>query len=270
MGNTKQYVIRGGIQGRERLRILARVMHDSTASLLSQLELTDGLACLDVGCGGGDVTREIARRVAPQGKAVGTDIDTTKLAIAREEVQAEHIDNVEFRLSDICEVFGAPEFDVVYSRFLLTHLSDPVAAVKSFLRQLRPGGILALEDIDFSGSFTYPEIPAFRKFYDLYNAVVRCRGGDPNIGQRLPVIMKDCGLEAIRVSVVQPTGLTGEVKLLNGLTMENITDVVLADQLATQEEIDEIVGELKEYATDDRTVMGIPRVVQVWGRLPFA
>ncbi len=270
MENTNQYAIHGGIQGRERLRILARVMHDSTASLLSQLELADGLACLDVGCGGGDVTREIARRVAPCGKVVGTDIDAMKLEIAREETQEAQIENAEFRLSDIREGSGTPEFDVVYSRFLLTHMSDPVAAIKSFLRQLRPGGVLALEDIDFSGSFTYPESPAFRKFYDLYCAVIRRRGGDPNMGQRLPVFMKECGLEAIQISVVQPIGLTGEVKQLNGLTMENIADAVLADQLATRTEIDEIVSELNEYAANERTLTGVPRVVQVWGRLPFA
>ncbi len=270
MENTNQYAIRGGIQGRERLRILARVMHDSTASLLSQLELTDGLACLDVGCGGGDVTREIARRVAPHGKAVGTDIDSKVLEIARKELQEECMENVEFRLSNICEESGTPEFDVVYSRFLLVHLKDPVAAIKSFLRQLRPGGILALEDIDFSGSFTCPESPAFRKFYDLYCAVIHRRGGDPNMGQRLPVLMKECGLEAIRISVVQPIGLTGEVKQLNGLTMENIADAVVADQLATRTEIDEIVSELNDFAANERTVMGVPRVVQVWGRLPFA
>ncbi|QDT45129.1 Ubiquinone/menaquinone biosynthesis C-methyltransferase UbiE [Gimesia alba] len=269
MDNSKHYVIRGGIEGRERLRILARVMHESTGSLLDRLELTGGQTCLDVGCGGGDVTRELASRVAPAGKAVGTDIDATKIEIAREESQQAAIKNIEFRLSDLCEALRAPEFDVVYSRFLLTHLSDPLGAVKSFLRQLRPGGILALEDIDFSGSFAYPESRAFQKFYDLYCTVVRNRGGDPNMGQRLPLIMKECGLEAIQVSVVQPTGLTGDVKRLNGLTMENIADTVLADQLATTEEIAQIVRELNEYADDERTLTGVPRVVQAWGRLPF-
>lgn len=270
MENSKHYVIRGGIEGRERLRILARVMDPSTGALLNQLELTDGQTCLDVGCGGGDVTRELASRVGPTGKVVGTDIDATKLEIAREESQEARIENIEFRLSNICEALGAPEFDVVYSRFLLAHLSDPAGAVKSFLRQLRPGGILALEDIDFSGYFTYPDSPAFHKFYDLFCTVVRNRGGDPHVGQRLPLIMKESGLEAIQISVVQPAGLTGDVKRLYGLTMENIADTVLADQLATTEEITQIVRELYEYAADERTLTGVPRVVQVWGRLPFA
>ncbi|WP_417391820.1 methyltransferase domain-containing protein [Gimesia sp.] len=270
MKRNTQYVIRGGIEGRERLRILGRVMQESTGMLLDRLNLTDGMNCLDVGCGGGDVTRELARRVAPGGKAVGVDIDETKLSIARQESAEQGLMNIEFRLDDAREISTAPEYDLVYSRFLLTHLQEPVTAVRLFLKQLRPTGYLVLEDIDFSGSFAYPVSPAFRKFFDLYNSVVRHRGGDPNMGQRLPGIVQDCGLQDLNVSVVQPMGLQGEVKLLNGLTMENIADAVLEDDLASPAEIDEIVKELNDYAADPRTLAGVPRVVQVWGRLPFA
>jgi hypothetical protein len=64
VADLKHYAIRGGIEGRERRRILARVMRASSTSLFDRLGLYDGLACLDVGCGGGDVTLELARRVA--------------------------------------------------------------------------------------------------------------------------------------------------------------------------------------------------------------
>jgi SAM-dependent methyltransferase len=270
MGDSKHYVIRGGIEGRERLRILARVMQASSMSLFDRLGLSDGLACLDVGCGGGDATLELARRVAPNGKVVGADIDPTKLEIARLEAQERGVDNVEFRHVDIREESGAPEFEFVYSRFLLTHLSDPLGAVDAFQRQLRPGGFLAVEDIDFSGHFTYPESPAFRRYHELYCAVVRRRGGDPNIGPRLPLLLRSCGLEDVEVSVVQPIGTAGEVKLINPLTMENIADAVLEDGLATRAEIDEIVRQLYEFAADPNTVAGVPRVVQAWGRRPAA
>ena len=270
MGDLKHYVIRGGVEGRERLRILARVMHAGSTSLFDRLGLSDGLACLDVGCGGGDVTLELARRVAPKGRAVGADIDSTKLELARQEAQQQGIANVEFRLADIRDVSGAPEFDVVYSRFLLTHLSDPGGAVNAFHRQLRSGGLLAVEDVDFSGHFTDPESGATRRFHELYCAVVRRRGGDPNIGPRLPSLLKACGLEDIGVSVVQPIGMEGEVKLINPLTMENIADAVLEDGLATRAEIDEIVRELYDFAADQSTVAGVPRVVQAWGRRPAA
>jgi hypothetical protein len=52
MADSKHYVIRGGIEERERLRILSRVMHASTSALLDRLDLCAGLTCLHVGSGG--------------------------------------------------------------------------------------------------------------------------------------------------------------------------------------------------------------------------
>jgi SAM-dependent methyltransferase len=266
MTDSANYVIRGGVEGRERLRILSRVMHASSMSLLDRLDIRAGLACLDFGCGGGDATLELAQRVAPHGRVVGVDIDRIQLEVARSEALQQGVANVEFRLSDIRETTGAQEFDLVYSRFLLTHLSDPAGAVAAFYRHLRPGGRIALEDIDFSGYFTYPESRAFRRYHELYCAIVSRRGEDPNIGPRLPILLKQCGFTDVGTCVVQPIGTEGEVKLLNPITMENIAGTVLNDGLATREEIDEIVRELFEFAADPKTVAGVPRVVQAWGR----
>ena len=63
MTTTREYVIRGGIPGRERLRILGRVMAPASGALFDRIGLHRGQVCLDVGCGGGDATLEIARRV---------------------------------------------------------------------------------------------------------------------------------------------------------------------------------------------------------------
>lgn len=270
MADANHYVIRGGLEGRERLRVLGRVMRASTASLFDRLELRDGLTCLDVGCGGGDATLELARRVGPTGHVVGVDIDDAKLEMARAEAAAQGVTNVEFRRVDIRETRDASTFDVVYARFLLTHLSDPAGVVRTLYQHVRPGGRMAVEDIDFSGHFTYPESKAFQRYHDLYCATVGKRGGDPNIGPRLPLLLKQGGFTEIGVSVAQPAGMEGEAKLMNPLTMENIAGAVLTDGLASRDEIDAIVGELYAFAADPNTVASMPRVVQAWGRRPRA
>jgi SAM-dependent methyltransferase len=262
------YAIRGGVAGRQRLKVLSRVLHPSTGSLFDRLGIGDGMTCLDVGCGGGDVTLELARRVGPRGRALGVDIDETKLNLARRESEEQGIRNVEFRSLDIRTQEAGPGFDVVYSRFLLTHLDDPAGAVAAFHRHVRPGGLAIVEDTDFSGHFTYPASAASRRYHELYCAVVRGRGGDPDIGPRLPFLLADGGFEEVGLTAVQPIGTRGEVKLLNPITMENIADAVLRDGLASREEIDAVIRELHEFAEDPRTVAGLPRVVQAWGRRP--
>jgi 2-polyprenyl-3-methyl-5-hydroxy-6-metoxy-1,4-benzoquinol methylase len=266
-GESHHYIIRGGIEGRERLRVLARVMRPTTLNLFDRVEIKSGMACLDVGCGGGDVTFELADLVGPKGRVVGWDIDETKLELARREAEERQQGNVEFRLLDISESDGVPEFDVVYARFLLTHLVDPAGALAKMLRVVQPNGLVILEDIDFTGYFCHPYSAAFWRYIELYTQTARRRGGDPNIGQRLPGMLVEAGIERVKINVVQRAALDGEVKIINPLTMENIVDSVLAEGLASRAELDILIDELYEFSRNPRTIASIPRIVQAWGHL---
>jgi SAM-dependent methyltransferase len=206
--------------------------------------------------------------LVPAEVLVGLDIDQVKLEIARTEALQQGVGNADFQACDVCTLGGESQFDVVYARFLLTHLKAPGAAVAAIYRALRAGGVFAVEDIDFSGHFIYPESRAFRRYHELYCATVSRRGGDPDIGLRLPSLLKQAGFQEIGMHVVQPIAMQGEVKLLSPLTMENISESVMADGLATRAEIDQVVRELYEFAADPNTVGGVPRVVQAWGRRP--
>ena len=265
MSEPSPYVISGGIAGRERLRVLARVMHASTASLFDRVGIAPGWFCLDAGCGGGDVTIELARRVGPQGRVLGVDFDETKIAIAREEALTHGITNVEFRRVSIGDDPLVDDFDLVYSRFLLTHLKDPAAAVVQFYRSLRPGGRVIVEDIDFTGFFVYPESDACHRFRELYCAAVRRNGADPDIGPKLPLLLKHHQFADVDVSVTQPMGLAGDVKLITPMTMENIGTAVVRAGLASHDEVVSLTKQLYEYAANPDTLAGTPRVVQAWG-----
>ena len=266
MSDLRNYALRGGVEGQQRLKVVSRAMHPSTCAVLDQIGIAEGMVCLDMGCGSGDVTFELARRVGPKGKAVGADIDNTKLDLARAEATQLNLSNVEFRTMDIREQPEANEFDFVHARFLLTHLSDPIDAVEAFHHQLKPGGWCLLQDIDFTGLFVYPESFSFRRYHELYCHVVRHRGGDPDIGPRLPLLLRGRGFTNIDVAVVQPVACEGEVKRINALTMEAIADAVLEDKLASRDEIDSIVRDLYDYAANPATIAGTARVIQSWGR----
>jgi SAM-dependent methyltransferase len=262
------YVIRGGVEGRERLRILGRIMRPTTRALLDRVALREGMTCLDVGCGGGDVTLEIARIVGRTGRVLGIDMDETKIELARREAAESELAGVEFRVSQVGATDVSTGFDVVYTRFVLTHLSDPAAALEWMLARLRPGGLAVVEDIDFTGHFCWPDSPAFRRYVALYSDVVRRRGADPDIGPRLPGLLLDGGFRNVQMNVVQAAGIDGEVKLIAPVTMESIVDAVLGANLVSRNELDAIVDELYAVAEDGCTFMSLPRVVQAWGYRP--
>lgn len=263
---SQHYIIRGGVEGRERLRILARVMWPTSRILFETAEIRAGMAVLDVGSGGGDVTFELARLVGPTGRVVGLDMDETKLQLARQEAAQQGLDNVAFEPIRLERDTLPPEFDVVYARFLLTHLSDPPAAVRQMRQGLKPGGVLIVEDIDCSGCFCYPDHPSFRRAVELYSKTVRSRGGDPDIGPKLPLLLLDAGLTSVQMNVVQPAGFEGEIKQIMPITLENVADAVIASGLATRDELNSLLADLREQADDRRAVVSNPRVVQAWGR----
>jgi len=223
---------------------------------------------LEIGSGGGDLAFDIARIVGPAGRVLGTDIDATKLDLARREATEHNLTNVDFQLSNIAESVLADKFDLVHARFVLTHLADPAQALKHIRAALRPGGIVVLQDIDFSGYFCYPDCAALWRYVQLYTETTRRRGVDANIGPRLPSLLVEAGFENINVNIVQPSGMEGEVKLITPLTMENIADAVIAEDLATAEEIDRVVSELYAYAKTPGTLGCMPRIFEAWATQP--
>jgi SAM-dependent methyltransferase len=265
---TSDYVIRGGVEGRERLRVLSRVMQPTSLGLLHRAGIRPGMACLEVGCGGGDLAFDMARAVGSAGRVLGTDIDQKALDLATLEAAGLRLSNVEFRVADITETTPGVDFDLVHARFVLTHLANPDRALARMRAALRPGGVIAVEDIDFRGHFSYPESTALQRYVELYTEIVRRKGGDANIGPRLPSLLTGVGFENVQMHVIQPAATVGEIKLLTPLTMENIAGSVVASGLAPQAEAEQLVAELYDYAHTSGTVGCLPRVVEVWGTAP--
>ena len=248
--------------------MLARVMWPESRVVLEPL-VGPSARCLDVGCGGGDVTRELAR-IARDGSAVGMDIDETKLALARAEATEAGLRNIEFRNENVLEPASTDErFDVIYARFLLSHLPDAASALQHLVARLAPGGFLVVEDIDSAGHYWYPASDAFEQFVELYDAIVLARGADPYIGPKLPGMLREAGLVDIGVRTAQPTALQGDVKALAPITFEAIVDTIVAQGLATPDELAPIAEALWAYASDERTVSSTPRIVQSWARRRF-
>jgi SAM-dependent methyltransferase len=263
--SDRAYMIRGGHAGRERLRLLSRVLEPLTRTLLDRLGIARGARCLDLGCGGGDVTLTLAGMVGPEGEVVGVDIDETKLELAREEARAAGVSNVDYRRAAVDDVDPDGSFDVVYARFLFSHLQDPAGALRRMTDTARPGGVVAAEDIDYGGCFCYPENAAYRRSCELYTRAGEARGVDPTIGRRLPALFAAAGLSEVGVHVVQPAGFDADIKLAMPLTLENIEEAVVSSGLASREELAAVIEDLYAFAAEPSSILSWPRIVQAWG-----
>ncbi|MDB5340831.1 MAG: hypothetical protein JWN70_6450 [Planctomycetaceae bacterium] len=261
------YVLRGGDLGAERLSLLGSVKWPTTKTLLDRAGLRPGLRCLDVGCGIGTVSLRMAEAVLPLGRVTGIDIDEHCLGLARSAAQQLGLD-VEFKVGCASNLQDCALYDLVFGRFLLTHLSEADKALQGMIRAARQGGVVVVEDIQFTGHFSHPACPAFDKYVSLYQQVVQRRGGDPNIGPRLLGMFLDAGLNDVGFEVIQPTYRDGTGKQMAAVTMEHIREAVVGAGLASDEEINEVIHEINAFACDPRTVLSLPRIFQVWGKRP--
>jgi ubiquinone/menaquinone biosynthesis C-methylase UbiE len=250
--------------------VLSRVLWPTTAELLARVGVPPGASCLDVGCGGGDVTVKL-RALTGDGTVLGVDVDPVKIELAKADAAAAGTRGVDFRVEDVTEPPPPSDlgrFDLIYTRFVLTHLTDPAATVGHLVARLAPGGTLVVEDIDYSGHFCYPASAAHDRYMRWYSETAIRRGVDPNIGPRVPLMLRDAGLEAVTMHIVQPSGFEGEVKSLVPITMEAIADSVVQAGLASEEDVDATIAELVAFAERDDTILGTPRIVAAWGRHP--
>lgn len=265
MSDASSYIIQGGQGGRARLSVLARVMAASTSALLDRLGPLAGATVIDAGCGGGDVSFELARRVGPRGRVIGLDMDAQKLALAREEAAALGLDNIEFVQASVLDPWPVEEAALVHARFLLTHVPEPEAVLARARAALADGGAIAVQDIDYDGQFCDPPCAAFDRAGALYVAAAQRAGGDPFIGRRLGRLLEGAGFTAVDTALTQPFGRGGDVAEVACLTFEAIAGAVEQAGLAGPDEIARVTRELRAFAAAPDATLSLPRIFQAWG-----
>jgi SAM-dependent methyltransferase len=146
--------------------------------------LVPGASVLDVGCGPGTITADIAGRVAP-GRVVALDRSAEVVEEAEATCAAAGV-TVECRTGDAYALdFPDDTFYVVHAHQVLQHLTDPVAALRELIRVTRRGGVVAARDSDYAAFHWYPEDPRLDRWLDLYRAAAYANGAEPDAGRRL-------------------------------------------------------------------------------------
>ncbi len=258
-----EYTIHGGDKGKKRLEILARTIGMETRKFIKTVGISQGIKCLDLGCGGGDVSFLLSQFIGKNGKVVGYDIDNRKIELAKKSLHNSDIHNVSFEVKDAYDLDEEREYDLVYSRFLLSHLKEPPKVLEKIKTSIKKGGKILIEDTDFSGHFSYPYSKGFSLYISLYQELLNKRGANANLGQKLFTLLNQAGFKNIEFCISQPAHTKGEGKLMAEITFEGITKSLLEENIISKRDSDEILKELIEFRRRSDTIMSLPRIFQI-------
>lgn len=246
-----------------RLRHRETVHGPRTRRLLTDLGVTSGWKCLEVGAGAGDAVHWLAERVGPAGLVVATDINLRFL-------EGTNLPNVQIRRHDILhDPLETETYDLVHCRSVLAHFRDFEPVVERMVRALRPGGVLLAEEpIRSPTEEVDPSWPLAADYTRVAAAVIRslaAHGADLTMGLRLPRIFARLGLTGVAGNVEGKILAGGSSEqLLFGTAMNVMRRHFVAQGVLTDADIDAYLA-----AESNPGFFGIAySLLGVWGRRP--
>ena len=175
-----------------------RTAEEAAAFLLP--ELRPGMRLLDVGCGPGSITRGLAERL-PTGQVVGLDLSRETLEAARRDAEARGLANLRYEAGSVYALpFPDASFDVAYAHQVLQHLRERGAALREMLRVVRPGGLVAVRDVDCGTVVYWPRDPWIDRFVEVHQRAWYTNGGEPQMGRQLRALFNAAGVADLRVT----------------------------------------------------------------------
>ena len=230
----------------------SRTAENSAGYLLDSLKA--GQELLDVGCGPGTITMDLADRIAP-GRVVGIDSEGEVIARAEALRKSRGLANVTFSIGDVYALqFGDASFDVVHAHQVLQHLTKPVAALKEMYRVMRPGGILGVRDGDYAAFAWAPADPRLDRWLHLYHQLTRRNGAEADAGRYLLGWVQMAGFADVRASSSTWTYADPESRAWWGamwadrVRLSSFADQALEYELADRDELDSLADAWIQWA----------------------
>jgi SAM-dependent methyltransferase len=275
--NRESYPFRSSEAERQRLIVQDALMAASTQRLFEKAGIASGLRVLDIGSGSGDVAFLAARLVGSRGTVIGIDRDPAQVAFAARRAEAAGLTHVRFMTGDFRDVQISPPVDAIVGRLVLMYAADPLDALRRALRNLRAGGVIALQEsvIDYDGPVLIePADCLAAKVVEWFRAGFEHVGVHARMGMRLFGLMRAAGLHPsteIDMSVPIQQGPDGALfRILTALVRSQLPAIV-ASGITTEAAID--VDTLEQRLIADAPPSGVVGYfnlghVGVWARKP--
>jgi ubiquinone/menaquinone biosynthesis C-methylase UbiE len=273
----ERYPFQSSEDERRRLIAQAGLVAPLTERLFEKAGITSGMSVLDIGSGSGDVALLAARFVGPEGTVVGVDRDPAQVAFAAHRAKAGGLANVRFMTGDFREIQLDLPVDAIVGRLVLMYAADPLDALRRALRNLRAGGVIALQEsvIDYDGPVLIEPLDCLAaKAAEWFRAGFKHAGVHPRMGMRLFGLMRAAGLDPsvdVEMAVPIQQGPEGALFSILASAVRSQIPAILASGVATEAEIN--IETLEERLIADAPANGVVGYfnsghVGIWAKKP--
>ena len=274
---TEVYPFQSSDDERKRLIAQGGLVAPLTRRLFERAGLTAGMRVLDIGSGSGDVALLAAQLVGPTGHVTGIDRDPAQVEFAEQRAKAQGLANVRFVTGDFREIEIIPAVDAIVGRLVLMYAADPLDAIRRALRNLRSGGVVALQEsiIDYEGPvFIEPLDCLAARAAEWFRAGFKHAGVHSRMGMRLFGLMRKAGLApSTEIDMLVPIqeGPDGALFSTLASVVRSQIAAIVASGVATEAEID--IDTLEQRMIADAPADGVVGYfnlghVSVWARKP--
>lgn len=204
MSNERDYVLGTHDEEIQRLGLQHRVWKSRVLDAWTEVGVTEGSRVLDVGCGPGYASLDLAEIVGPQGLVLGVERSTRFLDFARRECQGRGFDQVRFLEADLNgDVNFGGEFDVVWCRWVASFVPSISRLLRHAHQALKSGGTLVFHEyVQYATWQTIPKSPLVAEFVAEVMASWRAAGGEPDIAPTLLPALPEAGFAIEEVTPI--------------------------------------------------------------------
>ncbi len=272
MTDQHKYRLKTGKAAEQQLDNLDKLFGKESRKFLSGVGLKEGGQVADVGCGIGNLSCWLAEQIGSRGHVYAIDNSIKQLEIAKQRANQRGIKNISFHEMDVHDLSEFNEhFDLTYCRWLLVHVKDPLLAVKSMAKTVRPKGILACEAGDMRTNDCYPKFPAHTQFFEKSNELLRQTDCDVNISFKIFGIFKSLKeFSDVKIKLSQPLiSARDEIKVFGQqmcVLLDSISESLIEKNIMSQNEIEKLKTEILDHPIEENTLIFLARMTQIWCR----
>lgn len=246
--SSPTYALQTGKEAGKRLDLQHKVMEENSLDHIQRAGIKEGQTVFDIGCGSGAMTIHFAQKVGDAGHVYAIDISQEQLDVTKAKLEAAGYQNVLYHKADILDISTFPkdtQADMIYTRYVLMHLTNPQKAIENIKNLLKEGGVAVDQESIMCEAYTEPTCDVVVRFREKGKILKDKLGVNHDIGKDLQVLYESAGFASVETYRTQYHVPVRDFSAVYSKSFAEMKPKFIEHKIMTPEEADSMEEEMK-------------------------